>query len=170
MTGRVTDDNLTYQDGDGGLEDGAKKGQSTVLIVDDDSTARLALAAMIAPGDHRIVFASDAAEARKRLPRIKPDVIICDLVMAEVCGDEFFRWLQADAVWRFVPVISVTRIDNQVVRTDLLLAGADGVLVKPCNGPELRAHLQVALRTRRKYLELYARVDDRQQRLGAAGA
>jgi DNA-binding response OmpR family regulator len=41
-----------------------------------------------------------------------------------------------------------------VVRADLLLAGADTVLVKPCSGPELRAHVKAALRTRRKYEKL----------------
>jgi CheY-like chemotaxis protein len=136
----------------------------TVLIVDDDSTARLALAAIIAPVQYRIAFASDAADARERLDLIKPDVIICDLVMAEMCGDEFFRWLQAHGVWRFVPVIGVTQLNSHVIRTDLLLAGADGVLTKPCNGPELRALVQVAMRTRHKYVELQTCCDEMARR------
>jgi DNA-binding response OmpR family regulator len=126
----------------------------TVMIIDDDATARLALAAMIAPDDYELAFAADASDARERMDLIDPDLIICDLVMKEMCGDELFRWLQADARWSLVPVICVTRLDNPVVRTDLLRAGADAVLVKPCNGAELRAQVKVALRTRRKYLNL----------------
>lgn len=127
-------------------------GRPTIMIVDDDATARLAMAAMIGPDDHDLVFATDAADARARMSRIDPDVIICDLVMKEMCGDELFRWLQADPRWSLVPVICVTRLDNPVVRTDLLRAGADVVLVKPCNGAELRAQVEAALRTRRKFL------------------
>jgi DNA-binding response OmpR family regulator len=124
----------------------------TIMIVDDDATARLAMAAMIGPDDYDLVFATDAADARARMSRIDPDVIICDLVMKQMCGDELFRWLQADPRWSLVPVICVTRLDNPVVRTDLLRAGADVVLVKPCNGPELRAQVEAALRNRRKFL------------------
>lgn len=126
----------------------------TVLIVDDDPTARLALAAMISPEDYRIAFATDAAELRARLELVEPDVILCDLIMKEMCGDEFIRWIQSHDRWHLVPIIAITRLDNPVVRADLLLAGADAVLVKPCNGPELRAHVAAALRTRRKYERL----------------
>lgn len=125
--------------------------QLTLLIVDDDATTRLALAAMVAGDDYNLVFATDAADARARMEQVDPDIILCDLVMRQMCGDELFRWLQAHAKWRFVPVICVTQLDHTVVRTDLLLAGADAVLVKPCSGAELRAQLEVALRTRRKY-------------------
>lgn len=121
------------------------------MIIDDDATARLALAAMVAPDDYNLAFATDAADARARMTLVDPDVIICDLVMKEMCGDELFRWLQAHEKWSLVPVICVTRLDNTIVRTDLLRAGADTVLVKPCNGAELRAHVLVALRTRSKY-------------------
>ena len=129
----------------------------TVLIVDDDPTARLALAAMMAPDDYHVAFATDGSEVRARLALIDPDVILCDLIMEEMCGDEFIRWLQAHDRWHLVPIIAVTRIDSPVVRADLLLAGADTVLVKPCNGPELRAHIKAALRTRRKYENLAVR-------------
>lgn len=131
--------------------------RATVLIVDDDPTARLALAAMLGPEDYHIVFAADAGEVRGRLSRIDPDVIVCDLVMAEMCGDEFLRWLQAHERWHLVPAIAVTRIDNPVVRADLLLAGADSVIVKPCNPAELRAQVRAALRTRRKYERITVR-------------
>lgn len=130
----------------------------TVMIIDDDATARLALAAMIAPDDYDLVFATDAADARERMDLVDPDLVICDLVMKEMCGDELFRWLQADARWSLVPVICVTRLDNPVVRADLLRAGADVVLVKPCNGAELRAQVKGALRTRRKFLNLALRL------------
>ena len=136
------------------LQDGVETSKPVVLIVDDDATSRLALAAMIAPDEYHIVFATDAAELRRRLESIHPDVIVCDLVMEGMNGDEFIRWLQGHDLWRLVPVVGVTRLDNHIVRTDLMLAGADSVLSKPCNGAELRAHVRAALRTREKYKEL----------------
>ena len=127
---------------------------ATVLIVDDEPSARLTLAAMMEPESCRIVFATGAAGLHERLERINPDVIICDVVMEDMCGDEFFRWLKAHERWHLVPIVAVTRLDSPVVRADLLEAGADSVLVKPCRPQELRAHVHAALRTRRAYARL----------------
>ncbi len=128
--------------------------RTTILIVDDDTAARLTISAMISNDDYRVVLGTGAAEARDRLARIEPDVIICDFVMDGVSGDEFFRWLKADRVWRYVPIIAVTRIDNPVVRADLLNAGADAIAAKPINAPELRAMVYAAVRMRRQYQSL----------------
>ncbi|HEY6642743.1 response regulator [Povalibacter sp.] len=122
-----------------------------VLIIDDDATARLALAAMLGADQHRIAFATSAAEVCNRLRDIDPDVIICDLMMDDMRGDEFFRWLKSDEKWRRVPVIAVTRLDNSIVRADLLDAGADIVLSKSISPRELRAYVAAVLRTRRAY-------------------
>jgi len=122
-----------------------------VLIIDDNATARLALAAMLGGGGYRIAFATSASEVRNRLSNVDPDVILCDLMMDEMRGDEFFRWLKSHPTWQRVPVIAVTQLDNAIVRADLLDAGADIVLSKNIAPRELRAHVSAALRTRRMY-------------------
>jgi CheY-like chemotaxis protein len=56
--------------------------RTTILVVDDDTTARLTISAMISNEDeYRVVLGTGAAEVRERLPQIEPDVIVCDLVM-----------------------------------------------------------------------------------------
>lgn len=129
-----------------------QRDRPTVLIVDDDSTARLALAAIVGPDDYHVQFATSATELCARMPLLDPDVVICDLVMEDMCGDELFRWMQNHERWRFVPIIGVTRMDSAVVRADLLDAGADVVLAKPCSAQELRAYVRAAVRTRRKFV------------------
>jgi CheY-like chemotaxis protein len=129
--------------------------RTTILVVDDDTTARLTISAMISNEDeYRVILDSGALEARERLPAIQPDVIVCDFVMDGVSGDEFFRWLKADRHWRYVPIIAVTRLDNPQVRADLLNAGADAIAAKPINAAELRAMVFAAARTRRLYQNL----------------
>ena len=142
--------------------DAADHARTTILVVDDDATARLTISAMISNEDeYRVVLGTGAAEARERLPLIEPDVIVCDFVMDEVSGDEFFRWLKADRRWRYVPIIAVTRLahgssglDNSQVRANLLNAGADAIAAKPINAAELRAMVYAAARTRRLYQNL----------------
>lgn len=125
-----------------------------VLIIDDDATARLTLAAMLHRDDRRIVFSTNAAEVRGRLESIDPDVIVCDLIMDDMRGDELFRWLKSNERWRLTPIIAITQVDNPVVRADLLDAGADAVLSKKAMPQEVRAYVEAALRTRATYKHL----------------
>jgi|HigsolmetaAR201D_1030396.scaffolds.fasta_scaffold04868_2 Response regulator containing CheY-like receiver, AAA-type ATPase, and DNA-binding domains len=124
-----------------------------VLIVDDDAASRLALAAAIRGGGYVLAFSTGASEARTRLPKLNPDVIVCDLLMDELRGDEFIGWLSEHEQWKFVPVVAVTQFDDPVVRVDLLNAGAHSVLAKSAVRHELRAHVDAALRTRRMFRE-----------------
>lgn len=127
-----------------------------ILIIDDDPTARLALVAMLGSDGHRITLATSAAEVCRRISDIDPDVILCDLMMDDMRGDELFRWLKSHEKWRLVPVIAVTRLDHFIVRADLLDAGADIVLPKSIAPRELRAYVAAALRTRRMHVRVAA--------------
>lgn len=148
----TTSDTAIFQ----ALNTGADPDAGKVLIVDDDAASRLALAAAIRQGGYQLVFSTGAAELRQRLPDIHPDVIVCDLMMDEMAGDEFIRWLKAHEQWRFVPVIAVTQLNNPQVRVDLLDAGADSVLAKSAVRGELRAHVAAAMRTRSMFRRLRA--------------
>ena len=128
-----------------------------VLIVDDDPAAQLALSALLGEQGYEIHLVGSAEEARASLSGIRPDVILCDLVMKGSNGDEFCSWLKAHAVWRYVPVIAVTRVDNPIATAAILDAGADDVIVKPTSSRELRARVGAALRTRDRYLDLARR-------------
>lgn len=126
----------------------------TVLIIDDDTTARLTLSCLLGDQGYRLVLATSADNARARLESIQPDVILCDLVMGGTNGDQFCRWLKEDPVWRYVPVIAVTQLGDTLVVEALLEAGADDVVTKPVKGRELQARVAAAMRTRRRYRDL----------------
>lgn len=127
---------------------------ATVLIVDDDPTVRMALSCLLADQNYRIALSISADDARERMDAIRPDVILCDLVMKGTNGDQFCRWLKEHVVWRYVPVIAITQLDNPVVIAAMLDAGADEVIVKPIKKRELQARVLAALRIRDRYLDL----------------
>jgi len=128
--------------------------QPTVLIVDDDATARLALAASAHAEGYHISFACSGTDAQERMDDIGPDVVVCDLMMETVRGDDLCRWMKAHPKWRLVPIVAVTELDNSILRADLLAAGADSVLAKKNVARELGAHVMAALRVRETYLNL----------------
>lgn len=128
--------------------------QPTVLIVDDDFAARLTLSGLLWREGYRIAFATSAEDALERLEQIKPDVILCDLIMQGTNGDEFCSQLKSHDTWRYVPVIAVTCVNNTVATAAMLEAGADDVVIKPVKARELQARVGAALRTRDRYLDL----------------
>lgn len=131
----------------------------TVLIVDDDGAARLALCGLLWSEGYRIAFSVSADDARERLADLKPDVILCDLIMQGTNGDEFCTWLKAHSEWRYVPVIAVTCVNNTVATAAMLDAGADDVIIKPVKARELQARVGAALRTRERYVALVRAAD-----------
>jgi DNA-binding response OmpR family regulator len=131
----------------------------TVLIVDDDGAARLALCGLLWSEGYRIAFSTSADDARERLADIAPDVILCDLIMQGTNGDEFCAWLKAHSVWRYVPVIAVTGVNNTIATAAMLEAGADDVIIKPVKARELQARVGAALRTRERYVALGCTAD-----------
>ena len=60
----------------------ADAARTTILIVDDDATARLTISAMISNEDeYRVILDTGVAQARERLASIEPDVIVCDFLI-----------------------------------------------------------------------------------------
>ncbi|SRR5690606_16511188 len=119
-----------------------------LLIVDDDATARLAIAASVQRDNYRVSFCCSGNEVKDRIAGINPDVIICDLVMEGMHGHELFRWLKGSEAWRHVPIIAVTRLNDPVVRADLLDCGAVAFLAKEEVAAELAGLVRKVLEIR----------------------
>jgi DNA-binding response OmpR family regulator len=119
-----------------------------VLIIEDDATTRLALACMVADDHRQVVLARSADDALAHLALVDPDVILCDFLLDGISGREFCQRLKSARRWRDVPIIMITRMDARSIVTDLLISGADDVLVKPVRAEQLRMRVLRALRAR----------------------
>jgi len=129
-----------------------------VLIVDDDSSARDTLKALLVRESYDLAFATSGQEALARLgmPAPEPDVILLDVMMPGLDGFQVCRRIKADERWRHIPVILVTALDSKLDLVRGLDAGADEFLSKPVNGPELRARVRSMLRIKRQFDQLQA--------------
>ena len=100
-------------------------GRQTVLLVDDD-VANLKLLRLAFADEHRVLFATGGAEALAMARRELPDLIILDVMMADMDGYEVLRRLKADERCQEIPVIFLTgRNDESDERTGLELGAAD---------------------------------------------
>jgi len=70
--------------------------QTRVLVVDDEESQRTALAGMIALWGYRVETASDGQEALEKLAAFPAEVMVTDLNMPRMNGDELLRHLKAE--------------------------------------------------------------------------
>lgn len=71
-----------------------------------------------------------------------PDLIISDIRMPEMKGDEFLLFLKSNAHFKEIPVVMLSSEDSTSERIRLLEAGAKDYIVKPFNPLELKIRIQ----------------------------
>jgi DNA-binding response OmpR family regulator len=115
----------------------------TILVADDeDSIIRLAALYLSREG-YRVIDARDGQEALEAARRLKPDLIVLDLMMPRIDGWEVCRRLRKESN---VPVIMLTARDDDVDKIVGLELGADDYVTKPFNPRELVARVKAVLR------------------------
>ena len=114
-----------------------------VLLVEDDRS----LARLIQRKLHRhnlsVHTVESVADARETFDRLRPDLVLLDLDLAESRGSDFIASVRTRAA---VPVIAMSARRSERDTVAALELGADDYLVKPCGLDELLARLRVALR------------------------
>jgi signal transduction histidine kinase len=130
--------------------------KSTILIVDDDPTARRMLQVFLSQEGYDLALAGNGPEALARLDELLPDAILLDVMMPGMDGFQVCRRLKADERWRHIPIILVTALATKEDLVRGLDAGADEFLSKPVNDLELRARVRSMLRIKKQYDELEA--------------
>ena len=112
----------------------------TILIIDDDIHIGNMLEETLTKEGYRTCRAYSGTEAVLLLSQTKPDLILLDLMLPGLSGEEVLRRIGE------IPVIVVSAkvdIDNKV---DLLLSGAADYITKPFHTKELLARIAVQLR------------------------
>lgn len=128
----------------------------SILIVDDEPSACASLEALLHPEGYNLFFSSSGVEALALLNRVRPDVILLDVMMPGMNGFEVCRQLKSQQQWRATPIVLVTALDGRQALVEGLDAGADDFLNKPVSGPELRARVRSMLRIKQQHDELEA--------------
>ena len=83
----------------------------TVLVIDDEPSARDLLAGMLKPEGHNVLMAKDGAEGIERARQDHPDVILLDLMMPGLTGFDVVTALKADPTTNEIPILIVTAKD-----------------------------------------------------------
>lgn len=123
--------------------------KSTILIVDDEPSARDTLEALLYYEGYALNFASNGPEALAKAAELTPDLILLDVMMPDMNGFEVCQRLRSSAFLAEVPVIMVTALDDRNSRLQGIEAGADEFVSKPFDRTELRMRIRTILRINR---------------------
>ncbi len=131
----------------GGENTAPDRPRATILVVDDTPEMR-ALMGEILGEEYHVLFARDGAEGLEVALEHHPDLIVSDVMMPKVDGQEFCRRIKADPQTAHVPFIMVTAKAGLDMKIEGLDCGADDYLAKPFDQKELRARTRSLLKLR----------------------
>ena len=115
-----------------------------VLVVDDDARLRGLLQRYLAEQGFRVSTAASAADARRLLGSMQPDLMVLDVTMPGETGLELTRALRDDG--HAMPILLLTARGEPEDRIAGLEAGSDDYLGKPFEPRELLLRLRALLR------------------------
>src|SRR5881394_215161 len=123
---------------------------ATLLIVDDDSSAREGLRTIFETAGHKTLTANDAPAALRLLREQSCDLVMLDVELPEVDGLALCRLVRAQPTLKQLPLVVFSANDTEGRKVEAFTAGADDYIVKPCSPGELisrvNSHLGIAQR------------------------
>lgn len=128
-----------------------------VLVVDDILANVRLLEAKLAAEYFDVVPAMNGADALEAVQRLKPDIVLLDVMMPGMDGFEVCRRIKANPATQHIPVVMVTALDQPEDRVRGLEAGADDFLTKPVNDIALFCRVKGLVRLKMLTDELRAR-------------
>lgn len=102
-----------------------------ILVVEDDPAILSNTTRMLRLEGYEVHVARNGVEGLAAALRVAPDLILCDVRMPEMNGDELLEHLRADAATADIPLIFATASAESSGQQERLARGAAAYLVKP---------------------------------------
>lgn len=116
-------------------------------------------------GEFRLMMAPDGAAALRLAHERQPDLILSDLMMPGMGGDELLAEVRRDPRLADVPMVLLTARADDEVRLNLLRSGAQDFVLKPFGAEELRVRVRNLVTTKQVRDTLQNELDSQEQDL-----
>ncbi len=121
-------------------------GRRTVLVVEDEAEIADVVRQYLERDGYRVAVCGDGAQAVAEFGRLRPDLVLLDLMLPEVDGYDVCRRIRAQGT---TPVIMLTARDQEHDKLVGLELGADDYITKPFSPREVVARVRAVLRRAR---------------------
>jgi CheY-like chemotaxis protein/NAD-dependent dihydropyrimidine dehydrogenase PreA subunit len=120
-----------------------------ILIIEDDRDICRTLELHLGFFDFEILTAFDGKEGFEKAKRLKPDLIILDLGLPHLPGEEICRELRKEEQYQDIPIIMVTAKGSDADRVIGRVIGADDYISKPFDLDALEEKVRMLLSQKR---------------------
>ncbi|MDI5893581.1 response regulator transcription factor [Flavobacterium algoritolerans] len=114
-----------------------KKQKLKIILVEDDVALGASILELLVLSDFDVYWLKNGIEALKHLQKNIPDVIISDLMMPGMGGEELFLKIRKNNKFKTVPLIMITANTDDDIKFKQLENGVNDFIMKPFNVKEL---------------------------------
>ncbi|MBX2964147.1 MAG: tetratricopeptide repeat protein [Cyclobacteriaceae bacterium] len=127
-----------------------------VLVIAEDQSDMREFIRQVMADRYKIILAEDGKDAWDKILQHVPDLVISDLMMPGLNGNELCKKIKNHEATSHIPVILLTARADQQSKLEGLHTGADDYLTKPFDARELQARVQNLIAQREKLKVLFA--------------
>jgi len=121
-------------------------GRSRILLVEDSRAQAETAKDFLEKTGYEVILADSGKAAIKAVKTVPVDIVLLDLVLPDMSGNDVCRWLKMNENTKGIPIIMLTVRAEVTDKVAGLEAGADDYLPKPYNNVELNARIYASLR------------------------
>jgi DNA-binding response OmpR family regulator len=126
-----------------------------ILVVDDNADFRQYLCDELS-ADYRVSTAADGEDCLRKLPEVRPDIVVTDVMMPHMNGFELTRRIKENVDTSHIAVILLSARMSEDIRTEGYECGADSYLTKPFQMEMLQARIRNLLDEREKRIRSFS--------------
>jgi len=120
--------------------------KAKILIVDDDPDLTNLVKSILEAENYMVFAAESGEEALGEVPKLRPDLIILDIILPGMDGYDTCKILKTDEHTSLIPIIILSIKCGVKDRIAGLNIGADDYITKPFDPDELTARVEAVLR------------------------
>ena len=117
------------------------KGKKTILLIEDEPDQIMMVALRLERHGYAVISAQSGVEGLEKARKLKPDLILLDIIMPGLDGFEVCRKLKTDPHTEKIPIIATTAAGMDDVEHKCLTAGADECARKPYDSTDLLSRI-----------------------------
>ena len=115
-----------------------------ILLIDDEESIQQTLGAVLPVAGYTVYQAREGKEAVRRVPLVRPDLVLLDLGLPDMDGRDVIQQLRERSI---APIIVISVRDEESEKVRCLDTGAHDYVTKPFTMPELLARMRASLRS-----------------------
>lgn len=115
-----------------------------ILLIDDEESIQQTLGAVLPVAGYTVYQAREGKEAVRRVPLVRPDLVLLDLGLPDMDGRDVIQQLRERSI---APIIVLSVRDEESEKVRCLDTGAHDYVTKPFTMPELLARMRASLRS-----------------------